>query len=130
MITDDADKLSLDELKREPHRIVEMSTTRKFSFDRDTLADFHLGALKKRFDDLAERIPVVRRFAEEQKLTGIRTIEDGALMLLPHPFYKSYSLSVLENGRFAALTKWLGTLTSIDEGGTSLALSGGVSIGF
>jgi hypothetical protein len=114
MIINEADKLSLEELKREPHRIVEMSTTRKYSFDRDTLADFHLSALKKRFADLVDKIPVVRRFAEEQKLSEIRTIEDGALMLLPHTFYKSYSLSVLENSRFNVLTRWIGTLTSID----------------
>jgi hypothetical protein len=101
-------------LKQAPQLLIELPLTAKFSFGRDQLEDIQLAALKMRFSDLVAKVPVLTRFAEEQQLGEIRTIEDGALLLFPHTFYKSYPLAAVESGRFEALTRWIGTLTSID----------------
>lgn len=103
-----------DALKAAPHRLIELSVTEKFSFERDDLEDIQLAGLKKRFAELSGRVAVLRRFAEDQNLSGIRTLEDGALLLFPHTFYKSYPSSAIETCRFDAMTRWLGTLTAVD----------------
>jgi len=101
-------------LKQHPERIVELPTTYKFSFHPSDLADIQLGALQMRFATLVNRVPVLGRFAEDQGLKEIRSIEDGALLLFPHTMYKSYPLSAVEGGRFDRMTRWLATLTAID----------------
>ena len=101
-------------LQQAPHRLVELTTTEKFSLDRRSLADIQLAGLKLRFRDLINRVPILARVAEEQQLKDITRIEDGALLLLPHTLYKSYPLAAVEGGRFEQLTRWLGALTSID----------------
>ena len=104
-------------LQRAPHLLVELTTTEKFSFTRDTLAEIQLVGLRKRFRDLVGCVPILQRVADEQRLTDIERLEDGVLLLLPHTLYKSYPLSAIENGRFDQLTRWLGALTSVDLSG-------------
>ena len=101
-------------LRAHPERVVELSTTDKFSFAPAELADLQLAALQLRFSALVETVPVLARFAEEQGLQEISNIADGALLLLPHTLYKSYPLSAIEEGRFDRLTRWVGTLTALD----------------
>jgi hypothetical protein len=115
--TDAARPVGVEELKRSPHLLVELSTTDKFSLDPKELAEIQLAGLQLRFRELLGRIPLLQRVAEDQKLTDIRRTEDGALLLLPHTLYKSYPLSAIEGARFDVMTRWLGTLTSIDISG-------------
>ena len=110
-ITDRA--IDTEALKQAPHEMIEWTTTEKFSLNRDELEDIQLGGLKNRFSEMSKTIPVLRRFAEDQDVHEIRSIEDGALLLFPHTMYKSYPLSAIENARFGAMTRWAGTLTSI-----------------
>lgn len=112
-----ADYFSNAALRAHPERLVEMTTTAKFSFAARELADLQLAALQLRFDSLVNRVPVLSRFAEEQHLTAIRGVEDGALLLLPHTLYKSYPLAAVEEGRYDKLTRWIGTLTAVDISG-------------
>ncbi len=105
------------ELGRHPERLVELSTTEKFSFSSSALADLQLDALHRRFESLVHRVPVLGRFAEDQGLGEIRAIEDGALLLLPHTMYKSYPLSAIESGQFDRMTRWVSTLTAVDLSG-------------
>ncbi len=109
-----ADYFSRSALRAHPERLVEMTTTAKFSFDAKELAELQLAALQLRFDSLVNRVPVLSRFADEQRLDTIRSIDDGALLLLPHTLYKSYPLSAVEQGRYDKLTKWVSTLTAVD----------------
>ncbi|MET0985156.1 MAG: hypothetical protein ABW034_07100 [Steroidobacteraceae bacterium] len=111
--------VSRDALKAAPHELIGLSITEKFSFERDDLEDLQLSGLKKRFDALVPRVSVLRRFAEEQRLEQIRTLEEGALLLFPHTMYKAYPLSAIENSKFDVLTRWLGSLTAIDVSGVS-----------
>lgn len=101
-------------LKENPELLVELTTTQKFSFSRKDREEIQLTALQKRFDALVNKVPVLARFAESQGLKRIEKIEDGALLLLPHTMFKSYSLSAIESNRFDKMTKWLQTFTSID----------------
>ena len=55
-------------LQRAPHQLVELTTTEKFSFDLNTLAEIQLGGLRKRFRDLVWRVPILQRVADEQQL--------------------------------------------------------------
>src|SRR5215469_7296377 len=102
----DSNALHLDDLKAAPHLMVEISTTEKFSIPPDRLAEFHLSALQKRFRDLVGKVSMLRRFAEEQNLSDINRIEDGALLLVPHTIYKSYPLTAIESAKFDVLTRW------------------------
>ncbi|WP_176593609.1 hypothetical protein [Sphingobium sp. EM0848] len=103
-----------DRLKAEPHRLIELTITEKFSFDRDELEAIQLAGLKKRFNDLLPHVQVLQRFAEEQGLSEITSLEDGALLLFPHTMYKSYPASAIEKNRYDQMTRWVGTLTAID----------------
>lgn len=105
---------SSEPLEQAPHRLVEMSTTEKFSLGGRRLGDVQLAGLRLRFSQLISRVPILARFAEEQRLKDITRLEDGALLLLPHTLYKSYPLSAIEGGHFEQLTRWLGALTSVD----------------
>ena len=106
--------VSQSELKQNPERLVALTTTDKFSFAAHDLADIQLSALQLRFKSLVDHVPVLGRFAEDQKLKTIRAIDDGALLLFPHTLYKSYPLSAVESGRFDRLTKWISALTAVD----------------
>ena len=104
-------------LKAEPHKLIDLTITEKFSFEREELEEIQLAGLRKRFNDLVDKVQVLQRFAEEQKLSEIRTLEDGALLLFPHTMYKSYPLSAVEKNRYDAMTRWIGTLTACDLSG-------------
>lgn len=110
----DAGAMSTEQLKREPHRLAELGTTEKFSIDAARLREIQTDALCNRFEGLVHRMPVLRRFAEEQKLTAVGSLEDGALLLFPHTLYKSYPLSAIERNRYDVLTRWLASLTVLD----------------
>src|SRR5688572_12757429 len=100
-------------LKEHPELLVELTNTQKFSFSRQEREDIQLAALKKRFETLVNKVPVLARFAESQGLKSIEKIEDGALLMLPHTMFKSYPLSAVEANRFDKMTKWLQTFTAI-----------------
>lgn len=108
------DFYSDDELKEAPERLVEITTTEKFSLSAERRDDIQLHAIRKRFNDLVGRVRVLEKFAADQKVSDIGSFEEAGLLLLPHTAYKSYPLSIIEQGRYDRLTKWLAGLTSID----------------
>jgi phenylacetate-coenzyme A ligase PaaK-like adenylate-forming protein len=73
-----------------------------------------LETAKRKFDDLVTRIPMLRKLATEQGVDAISDIDDIAKLLFRHNVYKSYPMSVLENGDFQRLTRWLNGLTTFD----------------
>jgi hypothetical protein len=83
----------------------------------DRLAELQLEALRMRFADLRGRIPVLTAMAHEQGIDRIESVEDVVALLFQHSVYKSYPLSLLENNRFDALTRWLDRLTTVDLSG-------------
>jgi hypothetical protein len=107
----------LDVLKSAPEKIIELTQTQMYALSRAEQHELQLAGLRKRFEELVERIPMLRKLAEEQKISRIERIEDIAPLLVPHSAYKSYALSVLEKGRFDRLTRWLDGFTAHDLSG-------------
>ncbi|MFF3439404.1 hypothetical protein [Streptosporangium sp. NPDC002721] len=83
----------------------------------DRLAALQLAALRMRYAELRDRIPVLRTIADEQRIGEIGTLDDAAPLLFPHTVYKSYPVSLLLDNRFDQLATWLGRLTTVDLGG-------------
>jgi hypothetical protein len=79
----------------------------------DQLA-YQLTGLQTRFRELYGKIAILRKLADEQGIAEITSINDMAPLLLPHSVYKSYPLSVIEQGRFDRLTNWLANLSVHD----------------
>ena len=106
-----------ERLKSAPEKIIELTQAQMYALPREAQAELQLAGLRKRFGELIERIPMLRKLAEEQRITDIGRIEDVAPLLVPHSAYKSYALSVLEKGQFDRLTRWLDGLTAHDLSG-------------
>lgn len=85
-----------------------------FSLTRAQRDEIALQGVANRFASLSTSIGVLERVAREQNVAAIDAIEQGALLLFPHTAYKSYPLSMLEQGRFDRLTRWMQGLTRID----------------
>lgn len=86
--------------------------------DRESM---QIAAVRMRFEALREKIPTLGKLTAEQNIERIDTLDDIVPLLFPHTVYKSYPLSFLEQGRFDRLTRWLGSLTTVDLGGVDLA---------
>lgn len=91
-----------------------------FELDRDAIEEIHLAGVKKRFENLRDRIAVLRKMSEEQGIHRIEKLDDVVPLLFPHTMYKSYPLSYIEKSRFDRLTKWFQGLTTIDLGKCNL----------
>ncbi len=81
------------------------------------VAEFRLRMLQERFASLRGRVAALGKLADIQGVSAIQSLDDAAPVLFQHTVYKSYPMSLLERGRFAALTGWLGQLTSHDLSG-------------
>jgi len=88
-----------------------------FAIPPKEIAEIQLTALRGRFEELVQKIPVLKRLADEQGVTKINRIEDGAQILFKHSVYKSYPFSLIEKNRFDRLTAWLDNLTVYDLSG-------------
>ena len=64
-------------------------------------------ALDRRFQEALIRIPVLRRRAEAEGITGVRSVEDMVPLLFPHTVYKSYPATLVTEGRWAQMNRWL-----------------------
>jgi hypothetical protein len=102
----------MEGLTERPERLIELTVQEIYSLPDDVQAQIQLAGLRKRFNDLHGRIPILGKLAEQQRVAQVERLEDGAPLLLPHSTYKSYSLALIEGGQFQRLTRWLGGLTS------------------
>ncbi len=57
---------------------------------------------------------MLTRLADFMGIMQIDRFEDVVPLLFDHTTYKSYPASLLDNGRFDQLTRWLGKLTTLD----------------
>ncbi|KUE84816.1 hypothetical protein ASL20_31995 [Cupriavidus necator] len=71
-----------------------------------------LEALKRRFAELRDRIPVLKKLADAEGVHGIETFEDVVPLLFQHTVFKSYPPSLLEKQNFTQINKWLGKLVT------------------
>lgn len=107
-------EIDVEFLKKHPERYPDLTVTQQYGIPYETVMDIQLTVLKERFNTLVHKVPVLAKLAESQRVNAITEISDAAVLLFPHSLYKSYPLSLLEKSRFDMITKWLGTMTSID----------------
>ena len=88
--------------------------------DPDQLASLQLGALRIRFRELRDRIPVLSTMVAEHGIDELSESADVVPLLFQHSVYKSYPPSLLANNRFDHLTRWLGRLTTHDLSGAEV----------
>jgi hypothetical protein len=63
--------------------------------------------LDERFRERLEQIPVLRQRAGAEGIDEVRTLEDLVPLLFPHTVYKSYPPSLVDQGRWAQMNRWL-----------------------
>jgi hypothetical protein len=104
-----------------PEEMYWQSQTDSFSMPPAELEAIQLRALRRRFEEQREKLPPLRRLADENGLTTISAINDAAALLFKHSVYKSYPVSLIEKNRFDRLTHWLDNLTTEDLSSTQNA---------
>ena len=80
----------------------------------DQLRGLQLSALRMRFAELRDAIPVLATMADESAISAIESLDDVVPLLFQHSVYKSYPVSLLIKNKFTALTCWLDRLTTAD----------------
>lgn len=93
------------------------SMTRMLSQPPAEREEIELAGLKYRFQQLREAIPMVKKLADNEGIHEINELNDIVPLLFDHTMYKSYPPSMLYEGRFVPLTKWLSKLTAVDLSG-------------
>lgn len=71
-----------------------------------------LAGLKRRFGELRERIPVLKKLADGEGVAHIEQLDDVVPLLFEHTVFKSYPPSLLEKNNFTAINKWLAKLVT------------------
>ncbi len=104
----------VERLIEDPLNFVECDYYDCFQISCADIEQIHLEGAKKRFDQLRDSIPILRKLASEQRIESIEQINDLVPLLFPHTVYKSYPFSYLEKNRFDKLTRWFNTLTAED----------------
>ena len=69
-----------------------------------------LAGLQRRFSELRDQIPVLKKLADGDDIEHIDDVEDVLPLLFEHTVYKSYPPALLEGNRFTQINRWLGRL--------------------
>ncbi len=64
------------------------------------------------FQQRVAQVPVLRQRAGAEGVREIRFLEDLVPLLFPHTVYKSYPASLVDNGRWVQLNRWLSSVSS------------------
>jgi len=106
----------------DPSELAGLSAEALFSFTHEEIERFQLAGIQQRFAELRPKLPPLDMLAEDNRIETINTIDEVVPLLFPHTEYKSYPLSLIDNGRFAQLNEWLDGYTTHDL--THLDLTG------
>ncbi len=112
-----SETIDIDRFLADPTECFEQSQTRLMGMAPETVAALQLAGLKRRFARFRCTLPMLQRLADSQGIDAIDDVSDVLPLLFDHSTYKSYPASLLEKQRFAALTNWLGKLTTVDLSG-------------
>jgi hypothetical protein len=112
---------SLQDILDDPATLLTLDNEQVYGFDPADVAEFQLESIRRQFRETRPRIPVVARLTDDLGLTRIDDLQDITSACLPHTMYKSYSASYVEQGRYDRMSKWLGSLTSIDISGIDVS---------
>ncbi|MEU9345314.1 hypothetical protein AB0D74_29340 [Streptomyces sp. NPDC048278] len=76
--------------------------------------ELQLEAAREAFTAHRERIPLLRTRAEETGVHEITALPDLVPLLFSHTSYKSYPVSLIENGRWDRLLRWYSTVSVVE----------------
>lgn len=79
---------------------------------RADIEAMQIAGLKRRFAELRERIPMLKKLADAEAIDAIAQVDDAAPLLFNHTVYKSYPASLLERRQFGQINRWLGKLVT------------------
>ena len=85
-----------------------------FNHPRAEIEPLQLKAANAHFAKLKDRIPILKRRAEEENITEIKDFSDLVPLLFSHTNYKSYPEVLLRTGKWERLCAWLNTLAGSD----------------
>lgn len=71
-----------------------------------------LAGLQRRFAELHERIPTLKKLADGEGIHRVEQFDDVVPLLFEHTMYKSYPPSLLEKKQFAQINRWMGKLVT------------------
>ncbi|MCY1491592.1 hypothetical protein D9M68_253820 [compost metagenome] len=74
---------------------------------RHEIDALQLAAAKRRFAEMRDRIPVLKKLADAEGVDQVEQVEDLVPLLFEHTVFKSYPPSLLEKNNFTAINKWL-----------------------
>ena len=109
-----------------PSAFFDYSNDRLQTLPKSELETLQLAALQLRFEQLRPRIPALAKLADKQKITEVHAFDDVVTLLFDHAMYKSYPPSLLHQGRFDQMTRWLDKLTVHDLSGVDARACRGV----
>ncbi|MEU1167327.1 hypothetical protein ABZ372_46490, partial [Streptomyces sp. NPDC005921] len=78
--------------------------------------ELQLEAAREAFTAHRERIPLLRTRAQETGVHEITALPDLVPLLFSHTSYKSYPVSLIENGRWDRLLRWYSTVSVVEPG--------------
>ncbi|MDM0112261.1 hypothetical protein QTI66_08870 [Variovorax sp. J22R133] len=99
-------------LLNQPAALVNWSLDAWAHMPRVGIDALQLAALKQRFAELRDRIPMLKKLADAQGIDRVEQVDDVVPLLFEHTVYKSYPPSLLEKRNFAQINKWLGKLVT------------------
>jgi hypothetical protein len=83
-----------------------------FSLPFSEVRDAQVAAMNERLQERIDRIKLVGLRAKDADITSIRSHAEVVPLLLPHTAYKSYPETVLAEGKWDRMTKWLSTVST------------------
>jgi hypothetical protein len=85
---------------------------RGFALPLSEIRDVQVAAMNERLQERIDKIKLVGLRAMDGRITEVRDYAEVVPLLLPHTAYKSYPESVLAEGKWARMTKWLSTVST------------------
>ena len=104
----------VDRMMADPATFFDRSESAMHSIPRDTHDEMLLIGLAKRLAQQRDRVPMLKKLADEQRVDEITALDDAVPLLFSHAVYKSYPISLLEKNQFSKLMTWFQKLTSVD----------------
>lgn len=99
-------------LLNEPAALANYSLHAWGQMPRAEIDALQLAALKQRFAELRDRIPMLKKLADAEGVDVVEQLDDIVPLMFEHTVYKSYPPSLLEKRNFAQINKWLGKLVT------------------
>jgi hypothetical protein len=98
------------------HQLLEMILDPDTAYDQPAsdIAALQLRAAQELVAERLPQIPLLARLAEEAGITRIDSLADLVPLLFAHTVYKSYPPSLVEQGRWDRMLRWLNTLSVQD----------------